>query len=829
MLVVTKSETAGVTLHFRFQLPTRSTWIQQVKLLAYLVAVAFAVVGNSEWQNKRDFASSESWLWMALIVWLLAEAFDNRQQIKFWWRGHDRLGQVRWLARILPLLIGSNAGLLLSESMSAGRDTVMDLLALAFGRVVLAGLAWLFIELAYWRIRIRFTDHAGFTGQIAGRESPSETKLTAAAFTTRSWRDISDTRIVLCIAAIAISAHVWTNTAGNLIEPPIMLLWVSSAVLWGFVFSPLKWNVISWARGRIVAWHNFQWQKYTWVIVAFLLIMILAAAFRLTNLQTLPREMYIDQTVILEDAHRVFAENYYPIQFSRWGEGRDPLHTYFMLIFSSLPGLGLNHFTLKLLAAFLSLCSLPVLFFFGIEIIGDERRKLGIIVGLLLTGLVAVSYWHAILAREALRITLMPVFVPLTLIWLARAMRHNRRSDYILLALALGFGLYAYKVMRFMPIVIVAGILLAIMVRRIAWRERLKYLMHLGMLAFIAFMVFLPYFHLSLDDPEMFWWTEGTKVFGYGTTPEDQAGRFSNYIPELMSNIKNVFHMFHWNGDISWHHSMPGKPALDVYTGAFLIVGAAAWLVFMLKSRDTVVWFLPLALLILLMPSALSIAAVIENPSNTRTSGAMALVYLLAAYPLALISFHLWQTFNNVAGRSLAIILCAAVILLANQQNTQTVFVEWNLKYHSSLPPVTSLARYLRGVAESDGAYGNTFFVHCPCRSTFERDHIKIPILTEQYLWNNYTHLPDLPRFLYDAWRRSGEYALQLDRDVLVFYSSEDEEAAAQLRAWFPNGRSQEILSDLGAEEVLFSYMAYRVPAFETDGFSKFLLNHDLN
>ena len=53
MLVVTKSETAGVTLHFRFQLPTRSTWIQQVKLLAYLVAVAFAVVGNPEWQNRQ--------------------------------------------------------------------------------------------------------------------------------------------------------------------------------------------------------------------------------------------------------------------------------------------------------------------------------------------------------------------------------------------------------------------------------------------------------------------------------------------------------------------------------------------------------------------------------------------------------------------------------------------------------------------------------------------------------------------------------------------------------------------------------------------------------
>ena len=134
----------------------------------------------------------------------------------------------------------------------------MDLLALAFDRVVLAGLAWLVIELAYWRIRIRNTDHAEFTGQIAGRESPSETNLTAAAFTTRSWREISNTRIVLCSAAIAISAHVWTNTAGNLIEPPIMLLWISSAVLWGFVFSPLKWNVFSWARGRIIAWHNFR-------------------------------------------------------------------------------------------------------------------------------------------------------------------------------------------------------------------------------------------------------------------------------------------------------------------------------------------------------------------------------------------------------------------------------------------------------------------------------------------------------------------------------------------------------------------------------------------
>ncbi|PJF20508.1 MAG: hypothetical protein CUN56_15815, partial [Phototrophicales bacterium] len=169
-----------------------------------------------------------------------------------------------------------------------------------------------------------------------------------------------------------------------------------------------------------------------------------------------------------------------------------PIQMYLMALFSNLPGLGFNHFTLKLLAAIQSLITLPILFWLGVEVMGEKNRRFGVLVGLLLMALVAVSYWHVAISRQALRIVMTPIFTALLMIFLARAMRHNRRSDYIKAALVLGFGLYAYQAIRMLPVVIVAGIFIAILVQNISWRERLRYGVNLAVLVFISFMVFLP-------------------------------------------------------------------------------------------------------------------------------------------------------------------------------------------------------------------------------------------------------------------------------------------------------------------------------------------------
>ena len=825
-LAVTRSETEGTIIFLRLQLPARSFWKQQTKLLLYAIAVVCGVIGNTFWQYERDFAKGEPWVWLAFLIWLFAEAQDNRHHIVSWWRGHDRLGKARWLVRTLPVAIGISGFQILADSTAAEEDAVLALVGLAFTRLLIAALVWIGIELLNWWLRDRAADHPRLVDWIKPKEAPPQTIASTARFKLQDWKDFGEKRLVLLVLAIISSVYVWTGSAGNRIQPPVMLVWIISSLLWAMVFAPLNWSFFANVSQRVAAIRSIPWRQHAWVIVVFAMIVLLGARFRLSDLHTLPREMFFDQTIILQDAHRVIAENYYPIQFGS-PEGRDPIHTYLMALLAQVPGFGLDHYTLKLLGALLSLLALPVMFVFGTEILGKEQRKLGIVVGLMMSGLVAVSYWHVIFTREALRITMIPILAPLTLIYLARAMRYNRRSDYVCAALILGFGLYTYKVFRFLPIVIIAGTVLAMFVRRIDWRERLRYLANLAVLVFISFIVFLPYFHLSIDDPDLFWWTEGTKVFGYGTTTEDRLEQFSIYIPKLTKNIRAVLYMFNWHGDIDWKHSIPFVPALDVFTGAFLILGVAAWLALMLKSRDPVILFVPVMLFVLLMPSALAIAATSENPSNNRTSGALSIIYLLAAYPLSLIAFHLWRRFNRAIGGFLAILLCGGVILLANGQNTKRIFDDWQPVYHGRLPPVSTIARHLKGFAASDGAIGNAFLITYPSRHFYAWDVVKLAIQAGHPDWNNGTDVPGLPRKLQNAWLRSDQYVVDPDRDLLFFYVAEDDEARLQLESWFPDGRATEVHLDFPPEEALYRYMAFRIPALGDAGLSRFLSLHD--
>ena len=75
----------------------------------------------------------------------------------------------------------------------------------------------------------------------------------------------------------------------------------------------------------------------------------------------------------------------------------------------------------------------------------------------------------------------------------------------------------------------------------------------------------------------------------------------------------------------------------------------------MFRRRDAFDWALLPLILIMMLPSALSIAYPIENPSATRMSGTLPGVYLLAALPLALLALALPRLIGE-AGSVLALV-----------------------------------------------------------------------------------------------------------------------------------------------------------------------------
>lgn len=831
-----------LTVDTDFESQTEQTWrdraltvfttklnVKQVQLVLYLIALVIGLVGSSTLLGPPDVRRSESnalvvgapFLWLAFFIWIGAEIYGNWQSLVSWWKGRDRITQVKWVLRIIPLFVWLTALLLFTDSMTAPAELTLGLVQIAIGRMLIGLLLWVMIEVGIWGVRA-----ITHQNRRQSRKSKDEPMIHAI-------RPVLMSRTILFVTASLSSILVWLGTPNNRIPPPIILLWFISAGLWAMVFAPVKWSIFDWATAKIDTFRRIEWRSNVWVIIVFALILVLGTGFRFGQLDSLPQEMTSDHVEKILDSNRVY-NGEYNIFFANNG-GREPIQMYLMSLFTNIPGLDFNHFTLKLLAAIQSMITLPILVWMGMELMGERNRRFGLIVGLLLAGMVAASYWHVAISRQALRIVMTPIFTALLLIYLARMMRYNRRSDYIKGALILGFGLYAYQAVRMLPVVVVVGIFIAVVVRSISWRERLKYGINLGVLVFISFMVFLPLFHYSLEDPDHFWRRTAGRILGDdviteqradGTiiernpTPEEQVAAFNANVPILMTNIRNALLMYNWKGDVGWISGVPNEPAMDIYTGTFLILGLAGWLVMMVRSRDPVIWLIPIMIFIMLLPSALSIAYTIENPSHTRTSGSIPPAYLLVAFSMGIIVWRFLENFSRRTGVMLAIVFCGGILLLANHRNTSLYFDRYPPIYIDSSYPYSEAGSILRGFAESDGAYGNAFMIAYP----HWWGHRAIGIAAGEPFWpNGIVNLNDVPNFMRIARSRSDQFKLDAEKDLLFFYSPDDDATALRLKEWFPDGREQAIQSYHPDD----AYMLYRVPFLGDENLQEFITDNN--
>ncbi len=564
-----------------------------------------------------------------------------------------------------------------------------------------------------------------------------------------------------------------------------------------------------------------------WTFWALVVIVIIGAAIRLDRLDRTPAQMTSDHVEKILDAQRVL-DGSTQVFFPNNG-GREPFQMYAMALLSQVPGLRMDFFTLKLLSVIEGIITLPFLWWMGREIIGKENPRFGNIVGLSLALLVAVSHWHLALSRLALRIVLTPLIAAVLVVFLGRAMRDNRRDDWLRAGLVLGAGLYMYQAVRMLPLVIIAGTAIAVIALVRSRQALFKYALNFASLVFISFIVFVPMFVFSVQSPDLFWRRTAGRLLGDTVIQEtlengtiisrdptigEQLEAFSNNLAILGSNVKNVLFMFNWKGDVAWINNAPNFPQMDTLVGALFILGAAAWVVRMFRKRDVVDWLVPAMLFLMLLPSALAIAYPVENPSATRTSGALPVAYLLAAYPLAIIVRAFFRMTDKrwvVVGMSTAIL--SLVALGSYAQNADTYFDAYHRNYLLSSLPYEQAGEQLQAFNTSlDGHKGNSFMIAYP----FWWDHRALGIAGGMVDYpNGIVSLDDVPEFVVNSYRLQGEYSLDPDRDLLFFHAVEDTDTLEQLREWFPEGESEfiEIRSQLR------SYATYRVPALGAERF----------
>ncbi len=638
-------------------------------------------------------------------------------------------------------------------------------------------------------------------------------------------------RLTTGLLGAAASILALILNGGNTFTGVGVIAWLASVLFWVWTFAPQGWTPAASLRTigeGLVALGRVRLGNPTFI--ALIVIMALGAYLRLVDLDRVPGEMTSDHVEFILDVSRVLGGQT-SVFFANIG-GREPLQFYLLAALSSVPGLGLTFLTQKLLTAIEGVLVLPLLWWLGREFIGPRQPRLGNLVGLIMAALTAVSYWALILSRLGERIALTPIAVALILIFFIRALRYGRRWDFILTGVMLGFGLYAYQAVRMLPVILVGGVALAVLAHLRSARARGSLLENLGITALIAFVIFVPLFGYSLEHPEEFWRRTSGRLFGDEVTQTtNEAGEiiyrtpsvqerleaFAANLPTLTSNLRNAVLMYNWKGDVGWFQNYPNTPAFDVLTGGLLVVGVGAWIGRMLRRRDPIDWMVMLAFWVLLLPSALALAYPIENPSFTRLSGTLPIVFLWAAYPLAQL-LALPPIRLTRIGTVFGLGIAAALVLFSASVTNERYFTLYHRTYLERSLPHSAAGELLADFASSGAGFGNAFIIAYPNWW----DHRAVGLEAGRIDWpNTVTQIDALPLIIQQAAQRpfDSPYRLNVNADLLFFVNLADTAALTRLQSWFPSGYAQEVTP----YQIEDRFWTFRVPALGEDGFNAFL------
>ncbi len=466
------------------------------------------------------------------------------------------------------------------------------------------------------------------------------------------------------------------------------------------------WNVSVWALSIILFMRAFWlkeaqsfWQKITnaltnvhitrWGLLVAA-VFVIAFTFRFYRLAEVPLEMTSDHAEKLMDVFDI-RNGQYSIYFPR-NTGREPLYIYLSALVAGFTGI--SYLTIKIAAVIGGLLMLPYLYLLGKEL-GSER------IGLLAVAFASIAYWPGVIERFALRISFYPLFVAPTLYYLIRGLRRQNRNDFILTGVALGLGLNGYMPFRIMPIAVVVIVLIYILHTRDA-QARKQSLLWLALLALTSFMFFLPLARYATENPDIFGYRALTRVSSLETPLPGPAWQI------FIGNLWNAAKEFNWNNGSIWVHSIPNRPALDMVAAALFLLGAFLVLFRYLRSRHWADLTLLLAIPLTQMPSILSLAFPVENPSLNRTAGAIVPVFLLVGVGLDGLMTGLGSaTRRKIVAWSLAGVL----FVLSGVQNYDLIFRQYNSQYAYSAWNTSEMGAVMKDAVQRGVPVDNVWIV----------------------------------------------------------------------------------------------------------------------
>lgn len=339
-------------------------------------------------------------------------------------------------------------------------------------------------------------------------------------------------------------------------------------------------------------------------LAAMVAVLLVAAAFRLIALDTLPPGLHHDEVIIAQVAKDILRGRlaiYYPE-----GYGHEPLYHYILAGMFAL--CGANELTLRLTTALLGILTTAVGYRMAREMLG--RR-----VALVSAAWMAVSLWAVFYSRVGLRNITLPLMISLTALLFWRASRSAQVARFSVAGIVFGLTFYTYQGSRAFPIVFaVFAIYLALFHREMLaknWRG-------IAIFSVVAALVAAPLvYYLVVVNPQ----AEARIADLSGPLAALRAGDSS----QVMRLALATAGMFTVRGDGVWLYNVSGRPVFpDLVGGALFYMGL---LIALWRWRRPEYAFLLIWLPVSLGPAAVSWPA----PNFVRALGALPVTFVFSA------------------------------------------------------------------------------------------------------------------------------------------------------------------------------------------------------
>jgi len=561
------------------------------------------------------------------------------------------------------------------------------------------------------------------------------------------------------VAAWFISVACWMASTWEWHTPPMQALGHVLTRIWGVLRAPFV-NI-----------------KVTRVAALAGLVLLMGAYFRFAQLPSIPPEMTSDHVEKLFDVNDLVNGKHW-VYFER-NTGREPIQFYFAAFLVNVFHTGIQYLTLKITSSVTGFLMLPVIFLLGREI-EDERF------GLLAMAMAALSFWATAISRVGLRFPLTPTFVAPVLLFLFRGIRRHSRNDFLLAGFFLGVGLYGYSTIRIVPIAMVAMLIWFFLWPQPAAARRQLITNTILMFA-TTFIIFLPLYRYATSPDNIFWYRSFTRL-GSAEQPID-----GNPLVIFLQNNWNGLRMFNFIGDQVWVNTLPGKPSLDMISGALFLCGVIYLLLRLVMRRDRVAGALLLLVPFLILSSTLSLAFPNENPSVVRAGAAIPVVYLILAYPLWLLWKRLLEVWPGRVGRSVGMVSLAVLVGGAALINNDMYFVQYPAQYIGSAQNASEMGAVVHDFATTIGSYDRAWI----CLHPYWADTRAVCIYAGDVGWEQVMPPDEFTKLQGDT------------RPLMVILNPRGKECIAAMRADFPTGKLSLVKSARGTDK---DFLVYFVP-----------------